>query len=104
MNSVVIIGRIGNDIELKITSNNKKVVEFSLADTEKQNNENITTWFNCIAWEGLAETINKYAHKGDMIGIRGKIRNSKYTNKDGQERTKTYVLVENLQLLPNERK
>lgn len=98
-----IIGRIGKELELRVTNSNKKVVEFSIADTEKINGEDITTWMNCIAWEGKAETLCKYVKKGDMIYLEGKIRNQKYTNKEGQERTKTFLLINNFTLLPNAR-
>lgn len=98
-----IIGRIGKELELRVTNSNKKVVEFSIADTEKINGEDITTWMNCIAWEGKAETLCKYVKKGDMIYLEGKIRNQKYTSKEGQERTKTFLLINNFTLLPNAR-
>lgn len=104
MQRFMIIGRIGQELDMKITETNKKVVEFSIADTEKYGEQEVTTWLNCVAWEGKAETLAKYVHKGDMIYLDGKIRNQKYKTKEGQERFRTYLLVENFTLLPNVRK
>lgn len=98
------IGRIGQELELKITQSNKKVIEFSMADTEKRNGEDITTWVSCVAWENKAETLSKYVKKGDMLFIEGKLRNQKYKAKDGSDRMRTFILVENFMLLPNKAK
>lgn len=97
------IGRIGGDLELKTTQSGRSVLEFSLADTEKVNDKEITTWINCVVWEKRAENISRFSRKGDMIFVEGKIRNEKYQDKDGNNRYKTYLLVNNFTFLPNNR-
>lgn len=57
MQRFTIIGRIGNDLQIKITESNKKVLEFSIVENEKIGNNDITTWLNCVAWERKAETL-----------------------------------------------
>lgn len=104
MQRLTLIGNIGKDFELKYTETKKKVVEFSVAVREKINDNEITTWFNCEAWEGRAEILSKYVKKGDEIYLEGKIRNKKYKNKEGQEKNYTYLLVDAFKLLRNERK
>lgn len=99
MQRITIIGNVGKDLDLKYTETRKKVVEFSVAVTEKINNNDLTTWFNCEARENRAETLAKYVKKGDQIYIEGKIRNKKYKGKDGQEKYYTYVLIEGFKLL-----
>lgn len=98
------IGRLGNDLDLKVTESNKKVIEFSLADTKKVNGNEVTTWVNFVAWEGKAETLTQYLRKGDVVYVEGELRNQKYKTKEGQDRIKTFVLVNNFQLLPNAKK
>ncbi|MBR2389626.1 MAG: single-stranded DNA-binding protein, partial [Mogibacterium sp.] len=61
LNSVIITGRVGQNIELKTTGNGKYVVNFNLA----VQNDDTTNWIRCVAWEKTAEALNKYAHKGD---------------------------------------
>lgn len=105
MQRYMMIGRVGTSMELRITNSNKKVVEFSIADTKKaKDGQDITTWVNVVAWEGKADTLAKYVNKGDMLYIEGELRNQKYTTKEGIERYKTFILLDNFQLLPNARK
>lgn len=105
MQRLMMIGRVGTSMELRITNSNKKVVEFSMADTKKaKDGQDITTWVNVVAWEGKADTLAKYVNKGDILYIEGELRNQKYTTKEGIERYKTFILLENFQLLPNARK
>lgn len=105
MQRFMIIGRVGTSMELRVTNSNKKVVEFSMADTKKaKDGQDITTWINVVAWENRADTLAKYVSKGDMLYIEGELRNQKYTTKEGIERYKTFILLDNFQLLPNARK
>ena len=105
MQRFVMIGRVGTSMELRITNSNKKVVEFSMADTKKaKDGQDITTWVNGVAWENKADTLAKYVNKGDVLYIEGELRNQKYTTKEGIERYKTFILLDNFQLLPNARK
>lgn len=105
MQRFMMIGRVGTSMELRVTNSNKKVVEFSMADTKKaKDGQDITTWINVVAWENRADTLAKYVNKGDMLYIEGELRNQKYTTKEGIERYKTFILLDNFQLLPNARK
>lgn len=105
MQRFMMIGRVGTSMELRVTNSNKKVVEFSMADTKKaKDGQDITTWINVVAWENKADTLAKYVNKGDMLYIEGELRNQKYTTKEGIERYKTFILLDNFQLLPNARK
>lgn len=105
MQRFMMIGRVGTSMELRVTNSNKKVVEFSMADTKKlKDNQEITTWVNVVAWDYKADTLAKYVNKGDMLYIDGELRNQKYTTKEGIERYKTFILLDGFQLLPNARK
>lgn len=104
MNKMQFIGRVGQDIELKKTENGTSLVDFSLASTEKYKGQERTTWIQCTAWSGIAETIAKFVHKGDLIYVEGKFRNDKYQDKDGQTKYKAYMLVAGFEFLPNQKR
>lgn len=104
MNRVEIIGRLGKELELRKTRNGKSVIEFALADSEKVNNETVTTWINCVAWESRAETLHKYLKKGDIVYVSGKYKNESYNDQNGNKKYRTYVLIDFFQLLPNAKK
>lgn len=86
----VVIGNVGRDPELKYTSNGTPVCSFSVAVTEKwndrQSNERRekTTWYRVSCWRGLAETANKFVHKGMQIMVAGTVEANGYTNQAGE--------------------
>ena len=86
-NNVQLIGRLGNDPELRTFESGKKMTSFSMATNETYYNNNgekvtDTQWHNIVAWGKKAETIESYLKKGSEIAIQGKLINRKY-EKDG---------------------
>ena len=104
LNNVNLIGRVTKEIELKKTQSNKSVVKFTLAiDDGKDGQGNSRTQFiDCQAWEGLADTIQKYVLKGDMVNINGKLINNNYES-NGVKYYSYLVLANGMTLLPNKR-
>ena len=101
MNYVFLIGRLGNDPELKYTPSNTPVIMFSLAVDRKKKEDGTreTDWISCVAWNKTAELIAKYAEKGKKLGVIGSIQTRKYTTKEGENRTVTEVLVKEIELV-----
>jgi single-strand DNA-binding protein len=99
MNKVWITGRLTKEPELKQLKDNC-VCSFDLAVNSPivRDGKQQTDFINCIVWNKQAETLCKYQHKGNLIGIAGELRVDKYT-KDNQTKTKTYVLVNNIEFL-----
>ena len=96
MNNIQIIGTITKDIELKETSSQVKYTRFSIAVNRKfanQNGEYETDFFNVVAWRKTAEFISNYFGKGKRIAISGNLQTGKYTDKDGNERTSTEIVA-----------
>lgn len=90
MNSVNLIGNLGNDPELRYTQSNKPVCSISLA---VQGYNNKTIWVDIVAWNKQAETISKYFRKGSKIGISGRIEINEFTGREGNKRSKLEVVV-----------
>ena len=102
MNKVCITGRLTKDIDLRYTLNNVAVVQFNLAVTRRYKNNNgdyESDFINCVAYRQVAELLNKYTKKGDLIGVEGKIQTRNYENKDGKKVYITEVIVENIDFL-----
>ena len=99
LNKVILQGRLTADPELRKTSSDISVVFFSLAVDKpyfKQGEARQADFFNLIAWRRTADFIAKYFKKGSMILVDGLLQNNSYIDKDGQKRTVTQVLVENV--------
>lgn len=95
MNSISLTGRITKDLELKETTNGKKVSEFSLAVNRIGEGTDFVT---CQVWGTQAENLTKYQGKGSLIGVVGSLRTDTY-EVEGNKKYKTYVLVSNIEYL-----
>lgn len=96
MNKVSLLGRICNDLEVKEAGDNK-YVRFSLAVNRRYENEDgkrDADFISCVAWNGSAETIQKYFKKGSQIGISGRIQTGSYDKEDGSKAYTTDVIIE----------
>ena len=103
-NRVQLIGNLGNAPEIKTFDGNKKVAKLSLATTEKYKNQkgewvSDTTWHYLTAWGNQAEFAEKFLVKGSEIAIEGKLKNSTYTDKDGNKRTSTEIHINEFMML-----
>ena len=98
-NKVMLIGRLGKDVELRNTQGGEKVANFSVATTESWKDRNSgerkekTEWHNVVVWGPAAEVADKYLAKGDRVGIEGKIQTRKWTDKSGNDRYSTEVVI-----------
>lgn len=102
MNKVFLIGNITKDIELRQSNSGKFVVEFSIAinnGKDQQGNELPADFINCTAWNKTAEVLSKYATKGTKVGIEGAMKTQTWVDQQGNNRYKTYVLVDRVELL-----
>ncbi len=97
INTVVIMGRLTADPELKTTQSGLSVTSFTVAVdrgyADKDGNRP-TDFINCVAWRQTAEFITKYFRKGSMIAIVGSIQQRSYTDKEGNKRYVFEILAE----------
>lgn len=96
MNLCVLMGRLTAAPELKKTNSGLSVASFAIAvdrDFKGKDGEKQTDFINCVAWRNTAEFICRYFAKGQMIAVEGNIQTRKYTDKNGNDRTATEVLV-----------
>jgi single-strand DNA-binding protein len=96
------IGHLGNDATVNLV-NNKNVINFNLAHTEKyknaEGNETIkTTWLSCAYWAERV-VVAKYLKKGTQVFIEGRPESKVYTNKDGESIPQLHVRVISIELL-----
>lgn len=98
MNTVVLMGRLTKNPELRQTQSGTDVTQFTIAVNRRYkdaNGEYPTDFINCVAWRQTAGFISKYFAKGAMIAVAGTLQTRKYTDKQGAERTATEVVVDN---------
>jgi single-strand DNA-binding protein len=105
LNKFMGIGRLTRDPESKQVSTDFKVVNFSIAIsekwTDKQSGEKkeSTEFINCQASNKVSEIVEKYVKKGDMLYVEGKFKTRNW-EKDGVKQYTTYIQVEGVNLFP----
>ena len=93
MNKVILLGRIGKDLELRHTNNGTAVASTSMATSKKIKGEQVTQWHRLIFWGPQAETVTQYVKKGDQLAVEGEIEYRSYQDKDGNNRDITEIKV-----------
>ncbi len=107
LNKVILIGRIGDNVKLTYFSEGNCLGQFPLATddeyTNRSTNERIvsTEWHTVIVRNKLAELVEKYTHKGDLIYVEGRIKTRKWQTEDGVMRYATEIHASDVTFLPN---
>ncbi len=103
INQGTLLGRVGK-IDIKNTTSGIKVANLSIItskkfskDGEKQEK---STWHNVTLFSKLAEITEKYVGQGDLLYIQGEMENQKYTDKNGQEKYRSYLVAHEMKLMP----
>ena len=85
LNSVVLMGRMTADAELRTTTSGTSVTQFTIAvdrDYVKSGEERQTDFINIVVWGKTADFVTTYFHKGDMIAVVGSIQVRNYEDKN----------------------
>ena len=101
LNQVLLIGRLGNDPEIKQMTNGKSVARLSVATSETWKDKNSgerkekTEWHRVVIFnEGLVGVVQQYLKKGSQVYIEGQIQTTKYTDNNGQEKYSTQIILQ----------
>ena len=103
-NKVQLIGRVGQDPEVKTVEGGKKIATITIATNDayyKENGDKVeqTEWHRVTAWGKVAEIIEKFVTKGREIGIEGKLTHRSYDDKNGEKRYITEIIANEVLLL-----
>lgn len=96
-NSCQFIGRLGKDPDFTVTPAGKPVAKFSLAID--QGKDHPAMWLNVVAWERLAEIIERYAAKGMQVFVVGRLQCRAYDDRNGVKRQAIDLIASTIQLL-----
>ncbi len=104
LNKVMIIGRLGQDPEMRYTPSGRPLTKFQLAanrswttaDGEKKTE---TEWFNIVAWGKLAEICNQYLKKGQQVYIEGRLHTRRWQDDDGANHSSVEVITQEMIML-----
>jgi single-strand DNA-binding protein len=103
VNTVILIGRLGRDPEVRWTQGAQAVAELSVATDETwgkgEDRQKKTEWHRIVAWGKLAEICQQYLHRGSLVYIAGRLQTRQWEDKDGNKRQTTEVVAHAVQFL-----
>ncbi|MFC1731462.1 single-stranded DNA-binding protein [candidate division KSB1 bacterium] len=104
INKVILIGRLGQDPELKYLPNGDAVCNFSIATSESWKDrdgqaQERTEWHNIATFRRLAEICGEYLKKGKQVYIEGKLRTRSWEDQNGQKRYVTEIIANEMKML-----
>jgi single-strand DNA-binding protein len=106
INTVVLVGRLTRDAELKYTNSGTALAKLGLANNRRKKSGDQwvdeVSFFDVILWGRQAEALNQYLVKGKQIGVIGELRQNRW-EQDGQNRSRVEIVASNIQLLGNAR-
>jgi single-strand DNA-binding protein len=101
VNKVMLVGNVGKDPEIRRTQDGTSVASFSVATSEKWKDKSSgerkerTEWHNVVVFnEQLAGVVENYVKKGAKVYVEGALQTRKWTDKNGQERYSTEVVLQ----------
>ena len=105
MNTVTIIGRAGQDAEIKYFESGKVKTSFSLAVNrwDAKTKEEVTDWYNIEVWDKQAEFAGEYIKRGRQVAVDGRINISKWNDASGDTRERYLIVANNIRLLGSKR-
>ena len=105
LNKVLLIGRLGQDPELKHTPSGAAVCNFSLATSETWNDKSSgqkqerTEWHRVVLWGKIAELANQFLKKGSQCYVEGSLQTRSWDDKDGNKKYTTEINGKSVQFL-----
>lgn len=98
MNKAFVTGRLCREIELRTLPTGSITTDFTLA-VDRRKKEDGADFIDCVAWGKTAELLDQYTHKGDKIGVCGRLATRSFTDKNEVTRKATEVIVEDIEFL-----
>lgn len=105
INKVMVMGRLGQDPDLRHTASQQSVCTLSVATTEFRtgqdgNRQELTEWHRIVVWGKQADNCKKYLTKGRMVFVEGRLQTRSWDDQNGQKRYSTEIVANNVQFLP----
>lgn len=97
LNTIILSGRLTKDPELRYTQAQKPVASFTVAcerDYNPQGGSRETDFIDCVAWNGTADFVDKWFHKGSMVSLVGRLQSRDWQDRDGRKHRNWEINVE----------
>lgn len=103
MNKVILCGRLTRDVEIRDAANNTTIARVGIA-VDRPFKKDEADFFNLVAFNKRAEFLEKYFEKGSRILVEGYLRTDNYEDKEGVKRSRTEIIVDQIEFADSKRK
>ena len=106
LNQLVLVGRLTKDIEIQESENGKKYANLSIAIPRSFKNADgvyETDFISFKAFDAIAQNTSEYCHKGDIIGVKGRLQSSTFEKEDGTKEYRLEPIAEKVTFLSSNR-
>ena len=109
INRVTICGNLGRDPELRATQSGTQVLTFSVCVNERRKNQqtgdwyDVPNWVRCTMFGNRAESVSRYVGKGSHVTVAGRLRENKWQDKQGNNRSMLEVVVDDIDFTGSQR-
>ena len=105
VNKVILVGNLGQKPEIRYTKDSKPIASFSIATSESWKDKitgdmvEKTEWHNVTFFGRIAEVAEQYLDKGSKVFVEGKLQTDKWEDENGNKRSATKIIGNNMQML-----
>lgn len=105
VNKVIILGRLGQDPEVRTTASGTQIVNLNVATNEigkaddQGNRQDVTEWHKIVLFGRTAEVASQYLSKGSQVYIEGRLQTRKWQDQNGQDRYSTEIVGNEMQFI-----
>lgn len=105
LNKVILIGRLGNDPEIRTTQSGQTLATFNVATNRRWrdrdgNRQEETEWHRIVCWGRQAEVAGQYLNRGKLVSVEGRLQTRSWDDQQtGQKRFMTEIVCDNFQML-----
>ena len=105
VNKVILVGNLGQKPEIRYTKDSKPIASFSIATSESWKDTTTgdmvekTEWHNVTFFGRIAEVAEQYLDKGSKVFVEGKLQTDKWEDENGNKRSATKIIGNNMQML-----
>ena len=105
LNKVILVGNLGQKPEIRYTKDSKPIASFSIATSESWKDKTTgdmvekTEWHNVTFFGRIAEVAEQYLDKGSKVFVEGKLQTDKWEDENGNKRSATKIIGNNMQML-----
>ncbi len=106
MNQFFGLGRLVEDPTVETTESGKQMTRVPIAVQRSYKNaegEYDTDFFDVVLWNNIATNTSEYCHKGDLIGVKGRLESNTYETENGEKKKSVYIVADRITFLSSKK-